>query len=99
LFRQQALAEALAYTSDLAAFVSSITCDARNSGLLASVSGVADVRTDWGPLFAGRGGFVVGSHQAWFRWVVEAEGTPVWPTDWLGWVADRYGYAAEGRGR
>jgi hypothetical protein len=35
---------------------------------------------------------------AWFRRVVEAEGTPVWAENWLGWVADRYGYAAEGSG-
>ena len=99
LFRQQALAEALARTSDLAAVVSSVACDARNTGLLASVSGVADVRTGWGPMFAGRAGFVVWSHQAWFRWVAEAEDTPAWAADWLEWVGDRYGYGAEGGGR
>ncbi len=99
LFRQQALAEALAHTADFAAVVSSVACDARNTGLLASVSAVDDVRTGWGPLFAGRAGFAVWSHQAWFRWVAEAEDAPAWAADWLGWVGDRYGYAAEGGGR
>ena len=67
--------------------------------LLAGLSGVADVRTGWGPLFAGRAGFVVWSHQAWFRWVAEAEDAPPWAAHWLAWVGDRYGYAAEEGGR
>lgn len=91
-----ALAESLARTSDHAAAVSSVACDARNTGLLASVSGVADVRTGWGPLFAGRAGFVVWSHQAWFRWVGEAEDAPAWAADWLASVGDRYRYATAG---
>lgn len=96
LFRQQALAEALAHTTDLAAVVSSVAYDARNTGLLASVSEVADLRTGWGPMFAGRAGFVVWSHQAWFRWVAQAEAAPAWAADWLVWVGERYGYAGEG---
>jgi hypothetical protein len=99
LFRQQALAEALARSSDLAAVVSSVACDARNTGLLASVSGVADVRTGWGPLFSGRADFVVWSHQAWFWCVAGAEDAPAWAADWLAWVGERYGYAADGAGR
>ena len=101
LFRQQALAEALADTSDLAAVVSSVAYDARNAGLMAAVasSGLSDLRTGWGPMFAGQAGFVVWSHQAWFRWVAGAEDAPAWASDWLAWVGERYGYAAEGGGR
>lgn len=94
LFRQQALAEALAQTTDLAAVVSSVACDARNAELLASVDVLADVRTGWGPMFAGRARFTVWSHQTWFRWVADAENAPGWAADWLAWVGDRYGYAA-----
>lgn len=96
LFRQQALAEALMHTTDLAAVVSSVAHDARNTGLLASVAEIGDLRTEWKPMFAGRAGFVVWSHQAWFRWVADADGAPAWVKDWLAWVGDRYGYAADG---
>lgn len=95
LFRQQALAEALARTTDLAATVSSVACDARNAGLLASVPGLADLRRGWGPMFAGRASFTVWSHQAWFRWVAGAGHAPTWAADWLAWVGDRYGFTAE----
>lgn len=98
LFRQQAVAEALASTPRFAAVVSSVACDDRNTGLLKSVAGVTDVRTGWGPLFAGRAGFVVWSHQAWFRWVAAAKDAPAWAADWLAWVGDRYGYNADGGG-
>lgn len=94
LFRQQALAEALARTTDLAEVVSSVAFDARNTGLMASVPGVTDLRTGWGAMFAGRAGFVVWSHQAWFRWVGSAENAPGWAADWLAWVGDRYGFTA-----
>jgi len=98
LFRQQALAETLAHTTDLAPVVSSVACDARNSDLLASVSGLADLRTGWGPMFAGQSRFLVWSHQAWFGWVAAAAGAPDWAADWLAWVGERYGYSAEEAG-
>ncbi len=100
MFRQQALAERWR-TSDLAAVVSSGRLRRPERGPAGvGVWRVADVRTGWGPLFRGQAGFVVWSHQAWFRWVAEAEAedAPAWAADWLDWVSDRYGYAAEGGG-
>ena len=95
LFRQQALAEALARSGDFGAVVSAVAADDRNKGLMRSVrsSGLPDVRTGWGAMFAGESRFVVFSHQAWWSWVAQTDDTPSWAADWLSWVGERYGYA------
>lgn len=98
LFRQQALAEALATTSGFAAVVSSVAYDARNVGLMRSVasSGLPDVSSDWGAMFDGRARFVVFTHQAWYAWVARSAAAPTWVSDWLAWVGDRYGFHDHG---
>lgn len=100
LFRQQALAEALAARGDQALVVSSLAYDARNAGLLASLrrtgrAGAADaprdVRTDWSRLFRGKARFATFSHQSWVAFVRQASPRPAWCADWLAYVTDRYG--------
>ena len=95
LFRQQALAEALAKKSskyDLV--VTSVAYDERNENLIGSMqsAGVRDFREDWGRLFAGKAQFASFSHQAWVRWVRENDVEALW-SDWLEWVVERYDFA------
>jgi hypothetical protein len=102
LFRQQALAEALAQQSELALVVSSLAYDERNgglpearSGLVKSLArtGIDDVRHGWGRLFSGTAKFKVFSHQAWVQFVRDAPDRPMWcdgRTGWLAYVGDRY---------
>lgn len=100
MFRQQALAEALATNSDLALVVSSLAYDDRNEGLLGSLRGTGrlgasdclqDVRSGWAKLFNGKAKFETFSHQAWVAFVRRAAGRPAWCDDWLVYVTDRYG--------
>jgi len=99
LFRQQALAEALAVHSDMGLVVSALAYDERNAGLLGSLRGtgqtatsdcLADIRSDWGRLFDGKARFKTFSHQAWVASVRRAGGRPSWCDDWLAYVTDRY---------
>ena len=103
LFRQQALAEALAATGQYDLVVSSLAYDKRNGGLLESRKGllrcldtptagtVADVRSDWGPLFKhGRAPFKAFSHQAFVAHVRASSNRPDWCDDWLEYITDRY---------
>jgi hypothetical protein len=100
LFRQQALAEALATKSDLALVVSSLAYDERNTGLLGSLRRTGrvgtsdclkDLRSDWGQLFNGKAKFKTFSHQAWVAFVQQSTERPAWCDDWLKYVTDRYG--------
>ena len=98
MFRQQALAEALAARSAMGLVVSSLAYDERNTGLLGSLRGTGtagslrDVRTGWPTLFKGsRAQFKTFSHQSWVAFVRQAVGRPAWCDDWLGYVTDRYG--------
>lgn len=108
LFRQQALAEALASESALDLVVSSLAYDQRNgglpgarSGLVKSLahSGIRDVRQHWAPLFRGKAKFAVFTHQAWLQFVHGQRTRPAWcdgANGWLAYVGDRYGLNAKG---
>ena len=98
MFRQQALAEALATNSDMALVVSSLAYDERNTGLLGSLRGTGtagalrDVRTGWPTLFTGgRAQFKTFSHQSWVAFVHGTTRRPTWCNDWWQYVTDRYG--------
>lgn len=93
LFRQQALAEAIARSGEYELVVSSVAYDERNESLIRSMesTGVADFTKDWERLFAGRARFATFTHQEWVRWVREADESHCW-RDWLTWIGDRYGY-------
>ena len=100
LFRQQALAEALAAKSDLALVVSALAYDDRNTGLLRSLRETGrtptsdclqDVRADWGKLFNGKAKFTTFSHQSWVAFVQKSPSRPAWCDAWLAYVLDRYG--------
>ena len=94
LFRQQALAEAIAETSnkyDLV--VNSVAYDARNKRLIGSLrsTGINSFATEWGGLFSGKAKFASFTHQDWVQWVRDQDSGARW-NDWLGWVTERYGY-------
>jgi hypothetical protein len=92
LFRQQALAEALALSGRYRFVASVVALDARNDRLAGSLasSGIADVR-DWGRLFHGRASFAVFTHQEWAAWVRAHDAGGEW-RDWGEWIAERYGF-------
>ncbi len=91
LFRQQALAEALARQGRRRFVVSAVALDERNDRLAGSLrsTGLADVR-DWGRLFRGAASFAVFTHQDWVAWLRANDSQGVW-TGWSDWVARRYG--------
>ena len=94
LFRQQALAEALADSGRDDLVVTSLAYDERNESLFGSMrgAGIRDFREDWGPVFAGKAGFASFSHQAWIRRVREND-ADARRSDWLEWVVERYEFA------
>jgi hypothetical protein len=91
LFRQQALAEALARSGRYRFVDSVVALDARNDRLARSLapSGIADV-AGWGRLFHGRASFAVFTHQQWAAWVRAHDAGDAW-RDWSEWIAVRYG--------
>ena len=93
LFRQQALAEAIAQSGAYELVVSAVAYDARNKALIQSMknAGIGNFSTDWAPLFDGQARFASFTHQDWVHWVRQHDTTGHW-ADWLGWVAARYGY-------
>lgn len=93
IFRQQALAEALAKTERWTLVVSAVAFDAGNTDLfrvLRTRDGTADLRVLWPELLQLRAPFLTFTHQTWVAWV-RAHGGDVWK-DWLTYVQDRYGY-------
>ena len=97
LFRQQALAEALAMRGDYELVVSCVAYDRRNGALVRSMkrTGVPEL-VEWGALFDGKALFASFTHQEWVRWVRNKETSHRW-RDWLDWVGDRYALAEDGR--
>ncbi len=93
LFRQQALAEALAQKGPYELVVSCVAYDARNQTLIECLrsTGVNDFTTGWGPLFEGKARFATFTHQQWVEWVRKHDRRGAWG-DWLGYVGERYGY-------
>ena len=97
LFRQQALAEALATQGEYDLVVSCVAYDERNGALVRSMrrTGVPEL-AEWGTLFDGRAQFGLFTHQEWVRWVRNKDTNDRW-RDWLDWVGDRYALADDGR--
>ena len=93
LFRQQALAEAIAQSGAYDLVVSAVAYDARNKSLIRSMknAGIGNFSTDWAALFKGRTRFASFTHQDWVQWVRTHDANGQW-ADWLSWVAERYGY-------
>jgi hypothetical protein len=93
LFRQQALAEALATKGGYELVVSAVAFDQRNTELTACLrtTGLDNFSRDWGRLFAGNARFTTWTHQDWVAWVRRHDTTGLW-RDWLCYVEDRYGY-------
>jgi hypothetical protein len=92
LFRQQALAEALASSAPYAFVASCVAYDKRNLPLITCLSeaGIENFPQTWGEVFDGETSFAAFTHQSWIQWVRE-HGQPRW-SDWLHYVEDRYGY-------
>ena len=93
LFRQQALAEALAQSGKYELVFSCVAYDARNQTLINCLrgTGIENFATGWGNLFKGKAKFTTFTHQDWVNWVREHDKTRKWK-DWLKYVEDRYGY-------
>ncbi|HEY2806592.1 MAG TPA: hypothetical protein VGI92_12115 [Gemmatimonadales bacterium] len=93
LFRQQALAEAIAASGQYDLVASCVAYDARNDDLIHSLrsTGVDDFATGWGRLFGGKAKFATWTHQEWVAWVRTHDSSGVWG-DWLEYVEARYGY-------
>lgn len=95
LFRQQALAEAIARAqgSPYNKVISCVAYDARNETLVRSMrgAGIKDFTTDWVTLFDGKASFSTLTHQQWVNWVEKHDSTRRW-RDWLVYVQERYGF-------
>lgn len=90
LFRQQALAEALAESGAYELVVSSVAWDARNDTLERALRSTGlDSFAQWGALFDGKAGFAVFTHQQWVSHVRE-NGDPRRWAAWLDWIERRY---------
>ncbi|MDM8000373.1 MAG: hypothetical protein QUS33_10315 [Dehalococcoidia bacterium] len=92
LFRQQALAEALARKGPYGLVVSCVAHDDRNQALLDCLrgTGIRDFTTGWGPLFHGKAKFATFTHQQWVGWVADNDTKGRWRR-WLEYVKTRYG--------
>jgi len=95
LFRQQALAEAIAGNGQYELVASCVAYDARNEDLIHSLrqTGVDNFATGWEELLDGRARFAAWTHQEWVSWVRAHDDAEEW-TDWLAYVEVRYGYEA-----
>ena len=95
LFRQQALAEAIAKSGKYDSVFSVVAYDERNATLFGSMrsAGLSDFTHDWSPLFEGKARFATFSHQEWVDWVRRHDFDARWER-WTSWVAARYCYYA-----
>jgi hypothetical protein len=93
LFRQQALAEALANSKAYEFVVSCVMMDERNDILVdcLAATGIPTIG-EWADLFSGRARFVVTNHRKWVTWVRERHAGGRWG-EWLDYVERRYDYA------
>ena len=93
LFRQQALAEAIARSNKYDFVISCVAYDERNETLVGSLSGtgIADFTKDWACLFEGKAKFTTFTHQQWVDWVRKNDTQGLWK-EWLSYVEERYGY-------
>ena len=90
LFRQHALAEAIARSGKYSLVVSAVAVDDRNDALDADLrrKKIGGVR-EWGRLFNGLAGFAVFTHQEWVTWVKDHDSEKRFD-DWLAYVQCRY---------
>jgi hypothetical protein len=94
LFRQQALAEALANAGRYDLVASALAYHVGNSHLASCLGGIGLAHVDqWGSLFAGNAPFMAFTHQAWVQFVKDSPEAGRWQ-EWLGWVASRYNLPA-----
>ena len=93
LFRQQALAEALARKGAYEFVISCVAYDFRNQTLIECLksTGVDNFASGWGALFEGSIKFAAFTHQQWVTWVYEHDSQGRW-RHWLEYVCKRYGY-------
>jgi len=93
LFRQQALAEAIAQSGKYDFVVSCVAYDERNKSLISSLSraGINDFAKDWACLFEDKAQFATFTHQQWVDWVRKNETQGHWK-EWLSYIEERYGY-------
>lgn len=93
LFRQQALAEALAQRGIYEFVISCVAYDSRNKTLIECLkgTGVDNFATGWGTLFEGKAKFATFTHQQWVGWVHKYDSQTMWQ-DWLQYVDGRYGF-------
>ncbi len=93
LFRQQALAEALANCGEYDLVFSCVAYDSRNEKLRTSLEysiGIKDFAMGWKKIFNGKAGFSAFSHQDWVQYVVD-NGSATWAS-WIRYVNERYGF-------
>jgi len=93
LFRQQALAEALAQKNAYEFVVSCVAHDERNRTLIECLkgTGIQDFTKGWRSLFDGKTKFATFTHQQWVAWVQEHDSKGQ-HKDWLEYVRKRYGF-------
>ncbi|MFQ6116336.1 MAG: hypothetical protein ACE5NG_19940 [bacterium] len=93
LFRQQALAEAIAQRGKYEFVISCVAYDERNETLVGSLSGtgINDFTKDWAGLFEGKAKFATFTHQQWVDWVRKNDNRGHWKK-WLIYIEQRYGY-------
>lgn len=93
LFRQQALAEAIAESGKYEFVISCVAYDKRNDTLVGSLSGtgIGDFTEDWSCLFDGKAKFATFTHQQWVDWVRKNDNQERWK-EWLSYIEQRYGY-------
>lgn len=93
LFRQQALANGIYQSGQYDLVASCVALDGGNTTLLNSLksTGIADVQTEWGPLFDGSILFRTWTHRQWVEFV-RANQTNGEHDSWLKYLNERYGY-------
>jgi len=93
IFRQQALAEGLANSSEFDVVASTVAFDERNAALKTCLksTGVSNFQTEWGKLFVGKALFKVWTHQEWIQFVRENQKNGEFD-EWLLYLKERYGY-------
>ncbi len=93
LFRQQALAEALAQEGPYEFVISSVAYDERNTALIRCLrgAGIKDFSKNWAGLFEGKAQFATFTHQKWVDWVRKQDSDNEY-NYWLEYMKQRYDF-------